>query len=91
MTTTTTIVANTTRSQVPSNRQPQFTYLRFQLLTERLDDRCRDRLERHGVECVQQGGAHEAFGIIDAAESYAFAGRDPQIRAVEVGAPPSGF
>lgn len=73
-------------------RRAQYRYIRFQLVTEELMDECRTRLQQSGVECVQQGGAHEAFGIVEASQPFHVVARqDPHIKAAEVGTPPSGF
>jgi len=74
------------------NQETQYKYLRFHLLTEDLEEECRVRLEQLGIECVQEGGAHEAFGIIDASTSdVAVTQTVPEVEAVEFGAPPVGF
>ncbi|MCA9715097.1 MAG: hypothetical protein H6713_10555 [Myxococcales bacterium] len=74
------------------NQETQYTYLRFKLLTKGLEDECRVRLELLGIECVQEGGAHEAYGIIDASTPLIeFAASDPDVEDVQIGAPPVGF
>ncbi len=71
--------------------EPRYQYLRFELTTEDLLDECRARLEQLGVECVQEGGAHEAFGIVDESLSMEALDRLPAISSVAFNAPPTGF
>ena len=76
------LVANTQR----------YTYLCFHLATRELDDDCRRRLERLGIECVQEGGWYRAYGIMgNNNQVIGLLAQDPDVERVAIGAPPSGF
>ncbi|MCA9681809.1 MAG: hypothetical protein KC457_06410 [Myxococcales bacterium] len=70
-----------------------YVYIRLRLDTEELDDLTRTRLGKAGVECLQDGGAYRAYGIIDgdSIEVLDEIAAQPHVTTVELGAPPVGF
>lgn len=72
--------------------QKSHYYICLHLNIEEIDDLTRARLEQGGIECVQDGGPHCAYGIIDGSpELIEFASEQACVEHVEFGAPPVGF
>lgn len=75
----------------PNDSEVEFIYLRFVLPTTTLPSYVRSRLERLGVECLDEGAEHEAFGVVQNDDSILFQISEiPDILCVEMGDPPSG-
>jgi len=68
-----------------------YIYIRLTLKTESLSEVCEHRLEKLGVECLQDAGPYEAYGII-ADDKYLQQAvlKDPQVLWVGRQDPPSG-
>ena len=67
-----------------------FIYVCFHLKNEALTDPCRKRLESRGVECLEQGGPHEAYGIVGlSSDRLNRLFTDPEISWVETREPPN--
>lgn len=80
------------RNASMTHEDKEYTYLSFHLTTKALEDECRLHLEEMGIECVQDGGPYQAYGIVEASTDYAgFEACHEAIRSVAIGAPPSGF
>lgn len=69
----------------------RYKYARFELQGETLSSSCAARLRALGVECLMEGRAFEAYGIvIDDAIVRSLLLRDPEIFAIEDEEPPAG-
>ena len=70
----------------------KYVYIKLQLKSPKLDQASRDFLESIGIECLNQGGDYEAYGIISSeATIFDFLSRLPCIKGAEIAAPPVGI
>lgn len=69
----------------------RYKYARFELQHEQLSAECEARMRALGVECLMEGRAFEAYGIvIDDAVVRTLLLRDPEIFAIDDEEPPAG-
>ncbi len=69
----------------------RYKYARFELQNEKLSSECAARMQALGVECLMEGRAFEAYGIvIDDAVVRTSLLRDPEIFSIDDEEPPSG-
>ena len=69
----------------------RYKYARFELQNEELSSECAARMRALGVECLMEGRAFEAYGIViddDVVRTLLL--RDPEIFAIDDEEPPSG-
>lgn len=68
------------------------TYLCFHLRSERLSPACVERLTALGVECLANGAANRAFGIVDVEKEglLEMLAEDSDVVLIERAEPPSG-
>lgn len=71
--------------------EPEYSYVKLELKSEDLDSEERRLLEAVGVECLDQGGSHEAYGIIPMnATLVEILRKLPGIKEVQLEGPPTG-
>ena len=72
-----------------SKLRPEDSYVCFHLRTVQLSAACRERLTRLGVECLSEGPACKAYGIItDVEKNIELLAQDPEVVLIERSDPP---
>lgn len=75
----------------PLPRTQRFVYICLQLKNESLTNGTRTRLEQIGVSCLEEGGAFQAYGVIDLnALSFAALEAAEGVLSLALAEPPSG-
>ena len=70
----------------------EYVYVKLQLITEELDDASRTILEEAGVECLDQGGEYEAYGVVLSNKAtLEILNHLPCIKIAALEAPPAGI
>ncbi len=78
-------------ADMQENHSEGFTYIRLHLASRALDTQARQVLEMLGVECLDDGGEYEAYGIVDANRSVLdLIKKLPGIDCIDLESPPSG-
>ena len=73
------------------NNSHEYVYVKLQLRSQILDQKSRSLLESIGVECLDQGGNYEAYGVVSSDTTMLdLISRLPCIMRAGLEAPPVG-
>jgi hypothetical protein len=74
-----------------ANPTDAFTYIKFRMDSLSLADSSREILEMMGVECLEEGAAYEAYGIVPTSQPlFRALERVPGVREIDFSDPPVG-